>query len=112
MPPTRQDAFAETPIPGNKWLKLSDEARLAAVNDAIRCKAAAAANVVMIVSAHSDGQVIAHLRKSIPANERGTLLLDLEEILKKFVDPGLCVWLEALGDRNSLRNLRGIEVKS
>ena len=37
---------------------------------------------------------------------------DLEAFLKESIDPGLVVWLEPLGDRSSLRNLRGIEVKS
>jgi hypothetical protein len=32
--------------------------------------------------------------------------------LKAHIDDALTVWLEPLGDRNSLRNLRGIEVKS
>ena len=42
---------------------------------------------------------------------RGTKLLDLEELLKENVDLGITIWLEPLGDKNSLRNLRGIEVK-
>lgn len=46
----------------------------------------------------------------VPASRRGTLLLDYEAALVKTV-PGAVVWHEALGDRNSLRNLRGIEVK-
>ena len=44
--------------------------------------------------------------------KRGPLLLDFEVFLKEAIDPGLVVWLEPLGDRNSLRNLRGIEVKA
>jgi hypothetical protein len=36
----------------------------------------------------------------------------LEDYLKESIDAGLVVWLEPFGDRNSLRNLRGIEVKS
>ena len=59
-----------------------------------------------------DGQVIVRLQESLPASQRGGLLLDLEDFLKGAVDPGLAVWLEGLGDRNSLRNLRGIEVKA
>ena len=59
-----------------------------------------------------DGQVIVNLLESLSADKRGPLLLDLEELLKGSVDPGLVVWLESLGDRSSLRNLRGIEVKS
>ena len=38
------------------------------------------------------------------------LLLDIEEILKKTVDEGITVWLEAVGDKSKLRKLRGIEI--
>lgn len=55
--------------------------------------------------------MIVGLRVPVPADKRGTLLLDLEASLKESIDPGLVVWLEPLGDRSSLRNLRGIEVK-
>jgi hypothetical protein len=47
----------------------------------------------------------------LTASVRGSLLLDFEECIKKNIDQGLTVWGEALGDKNSLRNLRGIEVK-
>lgn len=46
----------------------------------------------------------------VPASERGTLLMDAEDALQSVL-PGAVVWHEPLGDRNSLRNLRGIEVK-
>ena len=35
----------------------------------------------------------------------------LEEDLKLNIDKGLTVWCEPLGDKNSLRNLRGIKIK-
>lgn len=68
-------------------------------------------DILIIVAAKLDGQVIARLLKPVPADKRGTLLLDIEAFLKESIDPGLVVWLESLGDRSSLRNLRGIEVK-
>ena len=45
----------------------------------------------------------------IPPSERGTLLLDLEDELCKN-DKSVRVWHIPLGDKNSLRNLRGITV--
>ena len=42
---------------------------------------------------------------------RGMILLDLEEKLKKNIDIGLTVWLEPVGDKSKLRNLRGIKIK-
>ena len=68
--------------------------------------------VINVVAAKQDGQIIVTLEKPMPASKRGPLLLDFEVFLKEAIDPGLVVWLEPLGDRNSLRNLRGIEVKA
>ena len=36
---------------------------------------------------------------------------DGEEKLKEIIDAGLTVWLEPVGDRSKLRNLRGINFK-
>lgn len=45
------------------------------------------------------------------AGQRGQVLMDLEDKLRATGMPQAIVWHEPLGDRNSLRNLRGIEVK-
>ena len=37
-------------------------------------------------------------------------LLDFEEWIKKMLDTGISIWHVPIGDKNSLRNLRGIEV--
>ena len=68
-------------------------------------------SIIDIVDARPDGQVIVKFTEPVGPEIRGTRLLDLEEILKANVDPGITIWLEPLGDKNSLRNLRGIEVK-
>ena len=47
--------------------------------------------------------------KFLPSNIRGILLLDLEDRIKKNIDKGLTVWLEPVGDKSKLRNLRGIK---
>ena len=67
--------------------------------------------LLLVVAAKKDGQVVVRMLNPLTASKRGTLLLDFEECIKKNVDQGLTVWGEALGDKNSLRNLRGIEVK-
>ena len=69
-------------------------------------------DAIQIVACKSDGQVTVRLLTLLSADKRGTLLLDFEESLKKQVDNGLVVWVEALGDKSSLRNLRGIEIKN
>ena len=96
-------AFAETPTPGERWRGMSAEERLAAVNISF-CQ-------IDVVNAKADGQVIVSLWDPLPARERGTVLLDYEEAIKQAVDPALTVWLSSMGDKNSLRKLRGIEVK-
>ena len=105
-------ATAVTPTPGHAWRQLSDGERVALVGNAVADRMASLNKMLVIAEAKPDGQVIVSLLEPVSADRRGALLLDLEEMLKQAVDPGLAVWLEPLGDRNSLRNLRGIEVKA
>ena len=37
-------------------------------------------------------------------------MLDLEAVLKNELDNGITIWHIPIGDKNSLRNLRGIEI--
>lgn len=105
-------AKMDTPSPSSAWQKLSDAERHARVIGILQNGPTALNSIVVIAAAKDDGQVVVNLTESLSASKRGQLLLDLEEFLKKTIDPGLAVWLEPLGDRNSLRNLRGIEVKA
>lgn len=105
-------AYTDTPSPGLEWRQLSDAERHTRVMDAFKAGTAVLNSFVVIVAAKEDGQIIVNLVEPMSASKRGTLLLDLEAFLKEAVDPGLVVWLTSLGDRNSLRNLRGIEVRS
>ena len=104
-------ASVATPTPDSAWRQLPDRERLRLVEDALAARPPSRVGIIAIVDAKRDGQVIVSLRESLPAGERGTLLLDLEANLKESIDPSLVVWLEPLGDKSSLRNLRGIEVK-
>lgn len=106
-----QYATALTPKPGAMWQQAPDSERLESVKKAMASNAAFPSNIITAVEAKADGQVIVRLHAPVSADKRGTLLLDLEDFLKATVDSGLAVWLEPLGDRSSLRNLRGIEVK-
>jgi hypothetical protein len=105
-------AQTDTPSPGSEWRQLSDAGRHARVIEALKTGMAAVNGAVLIAAAKEDGQIIVNLVEPLSAGKRGQLLLDLEAFLKEAIDPGLAVWLEPLGDRNSLRNLRGIEVKA
>ena len=105
-------ANVDTPTPRQVWSQLSDGERLIRVNKAVGAWTVAVSQQFTVVAAQNDGQVIVSLVEPLSADKRGTLLLDLEAFLKEAIDLGVVVWLESLGDRNSLRNLRGIEVKS
>lgn len=107
-----KDAQTNTPTPGLAWQQLSDAERLALVVDTLHTGMASLNSIVSVAAAKQDGQIIVNLLEPLPANKRGTLLLDLEEFLKNTIEPGLTVWLEPLGDKSSLRNLRGIEVRA
>jgi len=106
------DAYTNIPSPGPAWRQLSDAERLTRVVATLHTGFLALDDNIVIAAANRDGQILVSLLESIPAGKRGTLLLDIEATLKETIDPGLVVWLEPLGDRNSLRNLRGIEVKA
>lgn len=107
----RELSEAETPRCGDAWLRCASGERRDLVQ-AVMDRLPGCSAVAEIVHLHEDGQVILRFKEPVPASRRGGMLLDLEAALKAQIDNGLTVWLEPLGDKNSLRKLRGIEVKS
>lgn len=107
----KQRSEAMTPECGSHWQQASPADRLRVVRDIIDA-VAEWASALDIAELRDDGQVILRFTRPVDADRRGGLLLDLEDRLKSRIDQGLTVWLEPLGDRNSLRRLRGIEVRS
>ena len=102
------NALAHTPQPSQHWVLLSAEERLGRVNKelvSLRWK------YVEVLHAGSNGYITIALLEPLAPAERGHLLLDLEDRLKKKIDPGLTVWLEPQADKSVLRKLRGVEVK-
>tara|TARA_B100000035_G_scaffold106391_1_gene90221 strand:+ start:231 stop:569 length:339 start_codon:yes stop_codon:yes gene_type:complete len=102
------NALAHTPQPSQHWVLLSAEERLGLVNKeliSLRWK------YVEVLHAGSNGYITIALLEPLAPAERGHLLLDLEDRLKKKIDPGLTVWLEPQADKSVLRKLRGVEVK-
>ena len=108
-PINKKTAFADTPTPQNSWKELNENERIEIVKK----------NLFKdnnykdfrVINAFEDGQVILKIENSIPADIRGSLLLDCEETLKKKIDRGITIWLEPVGDKSKLRNLRGVEIK-
>ena len=110
MNKTFEYASVDSPTTSASWGLSSLPERLSLLNKAV-VEQTSFASCIDIVDARPDGQVIVKFTEPVGPEIRGTRLLDLEEILKANVDPGITIWLELLGDKNSLRNLRGIEVK-
>lgn len=104
-------AEVESPHPTGDWFSLSDEQRIEKINKIINQVNPDFFQQLLVVAAKKDGQVVVRMLTPLVASVRGSLLLDFEESIKKHIDQGLTAWGEALGDKNSLRNLRGIEVK-
>lgn len=106
-----QYALSPTPKVSSEWLGKSESDRKNDIEHVMGLSNAQSLKDFKVISCKEDGQVIVAINAVMGPAERGTKLLDLEEILKREVDNGITVWAESLGDKNSLRNLRGIEVK-
>jgi hypothetical protein len=98
------------PSSSEKWRSMDEFERISILNSAL--KSYNNTEKIDITKAHLDGQVTITLTEIMTASERGGFLLDIEEFLKNRVDVGITIWHEPIGDKNSLRNLRGIEVVS
>lgn len=103
-------ADADSPTVGAVWSQASDASRLDRVNRSLRENLNFEA--LEAVDARLDGQVFLSLLRPLRASERGVLLRDAETHLKARVDAGVVVWCQPIGDKNSLRRLRGVELKS
>ena len=102
--------FAGTPnpVPSSKWVNSSEKERINNINAAMQNFPGY--EQIEIKSALTNGQVSLELNVVMAAKERGFFLLDFEEWIKKMLDTGISIWHVPIGDKNSLRNLRGIEV--
>lgn len=103
-------ANSESPKVGGAWASLDEEGRHHLAVDALSENSRF--DMLRVVSARPDGQVFVASISPLAAGERGPLLRAAEAHLKDSVDPGLTIWCEPLGDKNSLRKLRGIQVVS
>jgi len=104
------DANAEAPITQTPWKLMPDIERIKLLNKQIARKQDYMS--ITINKTTESGQVLVQLDDKFSASERGVYLLDFERYLKDNVDQGINVWCETIGDKNSLRNLRGIQIKS
>ena len=104
------NANAATPITQTTWILMSDKERIKLLNKQMGKKQDYMS--ISINKTTESGQVLVQLDGKFSASERGVYLLDFERYLKDNIDQGINVWCETIGDKNSLRNLRGIQIKS
>ena len=97
-----------TPITSQDWKQKSEENRIKSVSKELK------KNILYkdfkVIKAPDNGQIVLKIERIIPVNERGLLLLELEEMLKSVVDKGITVWCEPVGDKSKLRQLRGVKI--
>jgi len=103
-------ADSETLAVTKSWSGFTKERRLALLKEVLSLDERFSG--ISISRALADGSVYVNLEITLAPNKRGTVLLDFEEMLKERVDIGLTVWCEPLGDKSTLRNLRGIEIRA
>jgi hypothetical protein len=102
-------ADLESPIVSNFWRNLEPNERLKRVIEV--CDSDTRFSSIQTSRVLANGEIFVNLVEAIPANIRGSLLLDFEAELKSKIDTGIVVWCEPLGDKSTLRNLRGIQIK-
>ena len=90
------------------WINLDSQSRLSEISKVL--EGTKFLEFVSPTRTFDDGQVYFSFKKAISSSLRGIFLLDLEILLKNRIDPGIVIWCEPIGDKNSLRNLRGIEI--
>ena len=106
----RDNALADSPEAGIEWNQKTEKERILIIEE--KLKTNSKHSIFEVFKANEDGQVILKTEKSILAKERGLLLLEVEEALKKSIEEAITIWLEPIGDKSKLRNLRGITIKT
>jgi hypothetical protein len=101
-------ATLPTPKISADWANLDDRHRLKRVNEVLM--GSKFFEVITPTRTFEDGQIYFLFKQPVPSSMRGGILLDLELFLKENIDSGVFIWCEPIGDKNSLRNLRGIEI--
>lgn len=92
-----------------RWIHLSEQDRISEIT-AILKNSEASSNFV-VEQATGNGFVVLRIEENLNAATRGLFLLDLEEKLKQQIDYGITLWLQPVGDKSKLRQLRGVEVR-
>ena len=97
----------DPPKPSKKWMQMSNIERVSLIDEIIKKNKF---DAIEIYNTFNHGEVSLKIVKDLSLKDRGKYLLDFELILKNFIDESLYIMVEPLGDKNSLRKLRGINI--
>lgn len=97
----------DSPIPSKDWVNFHQDKRENLIRTFLESNGY---DSLELFQAKKTGEILLKIIKDIPIKERLNYLLDLEEKLKLEIDSGLYIMIEPLGDKNSLRKLRGINI--
>jgi hypothetical protein len=100
----------ETVQVSEKWRSLNDKERFELVKNLV--DSYSTNRDLQPILCGEDGMIFFEQVVPMPVNLRADTLLDLEAKLKAALDEGLTVWIQPQSDKNTLRKLRGVEVKS
>ncbi len=108
---SKENALKDSPETSKNWKKLTKHEKVILLNKIINFDTDYFGKIE-VVDANDDGHVIIKIEKNLKVSERGIKLLEMESLLKSKIDRGITIWLEPVGDKSKLRNLRGITFKS
>jgi len=100
------DYLVDTFLPTTEWMKLKEAIRIQIIQDFL--VSLELEFQVLVISASDNGQVVLTTTDILPPDRRGLFLLNLENTLKERIDTGITLWLEPIGDKSKLRQLRGV----
>ena len=100
----------ETVQVSEKWRSLNDKERFELVKNLV--DSYSTSFDLQPILCGEDGMIFFEQVVPMAVNLRADTLLDLEAKLKAALDEGLTVWIQPQSDKNTLRKLRGVEVKS
>ncbi len=104
-------ANENSPVPANNWLDTLEGGRISQIKVSLDKFDREWSNKFSVVSARDNGFVIFEFKDTIPVQIRGMYFLNIEHHLNIEIDKSITIWIAPVGDKSSLRNLRGIEVK-
>ena len=102
------DYLVDTFLPTTVWMKLEEAERIKIIQDFLVSQELEFQ--MLVISAPDNGQVVLTTNDILPPGRRGLFLLTLENTIKERIDIGITLWLEPVGDKSKLRQLRGVTI--